>query len=66
MVLLAFHPFRLVRPGFFLAGMRYISLWLFEYKIADLLESPKLCDRRAVEIVTAGESNGRSTNPNAS
>jgi hypothetical protein len=29
-----------------------------------LLENPRLCDRSAVEMVTAGESNGsRSTNP---
>jgi hypothetical protein len=31
-----------------------------------LLENPRLCDRRAVEMVTAGESNSMSTNPNAS
>jgi hypothetical protein len=31
-----------------------------------LLENPKLCDRSAMEMVAAGESNGRSTNPNAS
>jgi hypothetical protein len=31
-----------------------------------LLENPRLCDRRAVEMVTADESNGESTNPNAS
>jgi hypothetical protein len=31
-----------------------------------LLENPRLCDRSAVEMVTAGESIGRSTNPSAS
>jgi hypothetical protein len=31
-----------------------------------LLENPRLCDRRAVEMVAAGESNGMSTNPNSS
>jgi hypothetical protein len=31
-----------------------------------LMENPRLCDRRAVEMVTAGERNGRSTNPSAS
>jgi hypothetical protein len=31
-----------------------------------LLENPRLCDRKAVEMVAAGESNGRSTNPTAS
>jgi hypothetical protein len=28
-----------------------------------LLENPRLCDRKAIEKVSAGESNGRSTNP---
>jgi hypothetical protein len=31
-----------------------------------LLENPRLCDRRAVEMVTIGESNDRSKNTNAS
>jgi hypothetical protein len=31
-----------------------------------LLESPRLCDRSAVEKVSTDESNGRSTNPTAS
>ncbi len=31
-----------------------------------LLENPRLCDRRAVEKVGAGESNDRSSNPNTS
>jgi hypothetical protein len=31
-----------------------------------LLENPRLCDRSAVEIASAGESNNRSTNPTAS
>jgi hypothetical protein len=31
-----------------------------------LLENPRLCDRSAVEMNTAGESNCRSTNPTAS
>jgi hypothetical protein len=31
-----------------------------------LLENPRLCDRSAVEKVSAGESNGRSTNPTVS
>jgi hypothetical protein len=30
-----------------------------------LLDNPRLCDRRAVEMVTACESNGRSTGPTA-
>jgi hypothetical protein len=29
----------------------------------DLLENPRLCDQRAVEMVTAGESSDRLTNP---
>jgi hypothetical protein len=31
-----------------------------------LLENPRLCDRSAVEIVSTGESNGRSTSPTPS
>jgi hypothetical protein len=31
----------------------------------DLLENPRLCDRSAVEIVSAGESDGSSTHPTA-
>jgi hypothetical protein len=31
-----------------------------------LLENPRLCDRSAVEIASSGESDGSSTNPNAS
>jgi hypothetical protein len=31
-----------------------------------LLENPRLCDRSAVEMVTADESNGTSTNPTTS
>ncbi len=30
-----------------------------------MLDNPRLCDLRAVEIVTADESNGRSTSPTA-